>query len=123
MNCTSLMGCVGKNALWAAIVVLLFAGFAQPSAANPTAAQIIKAKGCGACHRIPGIPEAWGTVGPSLKGLAERPRIAGGRLENTDENLRDWLKNPKGSQSQAMMPNLGLEDSEIEILIAFLKTL
>ena len=105
-----------------AIVVLLFAGFAPTSTATPTAQQIIKAKGCGACHRIPGIAEAMGTIGPSLKGLRDRPRIASGRLANTDENLRDWLKNP-GNQTETMMPNLGLEDSEIETLIAFLKTL
>lgn len=123
MSYSSLMGRGGKSALWSAIVVLLFAGFAPTSAANPTAVQIIKAKGCGACHRIPGIAGAMGTTGPSLKGLRDRPRIAGNRLENTDENLRDWLRNPKSIKSDTFMPNLGLEDSEIEILIAFLKTL
>ena len=117
------MGRGGKSVLLATIVVFLFAGFAPTSAANPTALQIIKAKGCGNCHRIPGIAGAMGTIGPSLKGLGERPRIAGGRLENTDENLRDWLKNPKSIKSNTFMPNFGLEDSEIEILIAFLKTL
>ena len=117
------MGRGGKNALWTMIVVLLFAGFAPTSAANPKALQIIKSKGCGACHRIPGVAGAMGTIGPSLKGFGERPRIAGNRLENTDENLRDWLKNPKKIKSDTMMPNLGLEDSEIETLIAFLKTL
>ena len=123
MSRSSLIGRGGKSALWSAVFVLLFAGFAHTSAANPTALQIIKAKGCGACHRIPGIAEARGTSGPSLKGLRERPRIAGGRRKNTDENLRDWLKNPKSIKSDTLMPNLGLEDSEIEILIAFLKTL
>ena len=123
MSFSSLMGPGAKNACLSAIVVLLFAGFAPTSTATPTAQQIIKAKGCGACHRIPGIAGAMGRIGPSLKGLRDRPRIASGRLENTDENLRDWLKNPKGIQTETMMPNLGLEDSEIEILIAFLKTL
>ncbi len=87
------------------------------------ALKIMRSKGCGACHIIPGIAGAMGTVGPSLKGLKERTRIAGGRLENSPENLRDWLKDPKSIKSDTMMPNPGLTDGEIETLIEFFKTL
>ncbi len=87
------------------------------------AEKIFEAKGCKACHYIPGIPGAAGTLGPSLKNLKNRPRIADGVLENTDENLREWLKNPKNVKPNTMMPNMGLEDSEIEILLKFFNTL
>ena len=87
------------------------------------AAKIIIARGCVACHYIPGIPEAQGTTGPSLKNLKNRPRLAGGILENTPENLRDWLKNPKKIKQNTMMPDLGLEDREIDILMKFFDTL
>lgn len=87
------------------------------------AAKILNARGCVACHYIPGIPEAKGTVGPSLKNLKNRPRLAGGVLKNTPENLRDWLKNPKKIKENTMMPDLGLDDGEIEILMKFFDTL
>lgn len=87
------------------------------------AAKILNARGCVACHYIPGIPEAKGTVGPSLKNLKNRPRLADGVLDNTPENLRDWLKNPKKIKPNTMMPDLGLEDGEIEILLKFFDTL
>ena len=77
-------------------------------------------------HQVVAIrksPGAAGTVGPSLKNLKNRPRIAGGVLENTDENLREWLKNPKSVKPNTMMPDTGLEDSEIEILLKFFDTL
>lgn len=87
------------------------------------AAKILNARGCVACHYIPGVPEAKGTAGPSLKNLKNRPRLAGGILENTPDNLRDWLKNPKEIKPNTLMPDLGLEDSEIEILMRFFDTL
>jgi len=87
------------------------------------AAKILNARGCVACHYIPGVPEAKGTAGPSLKNLKNRPRLAGGILENTPDNLRDWLKNPKKIKQNTMMPDLGLEDREIDILMKFFDTL
>ena len=104
-------------------LALMFSAFAtvgQACADEAAAKAILKSKSCGGCHYIPGLPEAMGTIGPSLKGLKDRPMIAGGKLENTPENLRDWLKNPKRILPSTMMPNLGLEDAEIEVLVKFL---
>lgn len=92
-------------------------------AAAPGAKQVIREKGCGACHFIPGVPNAYGTTGPSLKGLKDRPRIAAGRLENTPENLRRWLSNPKAVRPDTLMPNLGLSAEEMDAVIAFLTSL
>ena len=44
--------------------------------------QRIEAYGCGSCHRIPGIVDATGPVGPSLATLGRRTDVAG-RLPQT----------------------------------------
>lgn len=109
----------GPVLLW----LVALAGGGGLALAAPGAAEILQARGCIACHVIPGVPNAVGVVGPSLKGLNNRARIAGGRLENSTENLRDWLKDPKGIKSDTMMPNLGLSDAEIDVLLKFFETL
>lgn len=108
---------------------------AAPAATAPAAAkeketkgdpavgkQLIVSKGCSACHIVPGMPEAKGTVGPDLSGFAGRPQIAG-TLPNNPENLEKWLKNPPGVKPGTQMPSLGLSDKETENLSAFLYTL
>ncbi|HEX7929109.1 MAG TPA: c-type cytochrome [bacterium] len=91
-------------------------------AQTPTAQEIIRSHGCPGCHVIPGIPEAQGHIGPTLEGVGSRPRIASGSLKNSPENMRRWLTNPK-SVRVTMMPNPGLTEVELDILIKFLQTL
>lgn len=114
----------GFGRLWlACAMALMLAGFAaarQARADEAAAKAILKSKSCGACHYIPGVPDAMGTIGPSLEGLKDRIMIGGGKLENTPENLREWLKNPKSILPETMMPNLGLEDAQIDELVEFL---
>jgi cytochrome c2 len=94
-----------------------------PSHAQALAAvDIMRQHGCPGCHVIPGIPEAVGTIGPTLEGLGSKARIVGGTLRNSPENLRRWLRNPKAVR-MTMMPNLGLTEPEIDVLIKFLQTL
>jgi cytochrome c2 len=114
---------IGVGAALALLLALAGGGRAAGADVGEQARTIIKAKACGGCHFVPGIPTAMGTIGPSLKGISERPRIAAGRLENTPENMREWLTNPKAILQSTMMPNLGLEPEEIEILVEYLGTL
>lgn len=108
--CTGLaLGCV---------VALATAAQAQATKAE----DIIRTHSCPGCHVIPGIPEAVGKIGPSLLGLGDRPRIASGSLSNTEKNLRRWLRNPKNVKD-TMMPNTGLTEAEIDVLIPFLEKL
>jgi len=79
--------------------------------------QVMRTRGCAACHIIPGIPEARSTMGPTLKGLSDRKRIVARTLSNNEKNLRRWLKNPKAVKSDTMMPNVGLSDAEVNALI------
>jgi cytochrome c1 len=80
------------------------------------------AHGCITCHRIPGIPEAKGLIGPSLRDFGSKRRIAGDKLLNTPENLRLWLKDPK-SIKPTLMPDTHLNDKELDVLVKFLQNL
>jgi cytochrome c1 len=55
--------------------------------------------------------------------LHERKRIVGDVLENNPKNLKAWLKNPKSIKTGTMMPNTGLTDEEVEILILYFDTI
>ncbi len=79
-------------------------------------------KACSGCHTIQGFPEAQGKVGPELSHWDSDSLIAD-VLPDTDENLRQWLKDPPAVKPGTLMPNQNLTDREIDALIAFLRTL
>jgi cytochrome c len=84
--------------------------------------QVIQGYGCGACHMIPGIPDARGLVGPPLMFFGQRTMIAG-ELPNTPDNLVKWLRNPQSVEPKTAMPNLGLSESQARDAAAYLYTL
>jgi cytochrome c1 len=45
------------------------------------------------------------------------------RLDNTQQNLRDWLREPNVLKPGSYMPNLKLSDQDLTQLTAFLETL
>jgi cytochrome c oxidase subunit II len=97
-------------------------GPAQPSGSQATLGQqVFEQKGCAGCHSINGISS--GTVGPNLTHFKSRSVFAGSIFENTDPNLRAWLRNPPGQKPGSVMPNLGLSEDEVSQLIAYLDTL
>jgi cytochrome c len=77
---------------------------------------------CGSCHEIPGIEEAVGRVGPSLRHFATRQMIAG-RLANTPGNLQRWLKSPQGIAPGNAMPDQGLTDQQAHDVALYLEQL
>ena len=82
--------------------------------------QLFLAKGCVACHRAPGIPEAQGTIGPNLRGVGNRathPKIADA-VENTPQNMKRWLIDPTRLKPGTSMPGLDLTDDEANKLLA-----
>jgi len=92
---------------------------------DPTAAeggQLFQSRGCSACHTITGTP-AQGKVGPNLTHVGSRAVIAGSVLENTPDQLRAWLRDPPGVKPGSVMPNLGLNDHELDVLVAYLQSL
>ncbi len=75
-------------------------------------------KGCIGCHAMyPALP----LTGPNLHHIGSRSHIAAGTLENTDENLARWIKDPQGWKRGVLMPNLGLTDQETQALVAYLR--
>lgn len=76
-----------------------------------TGRALFMAKGCAICHRHDGAGEETGVVGagPDLTHYAPERSF-----------VRTWLKDPQAVRPQTMMPNLALDDDEIEALIAFL---
>jgi cytochrome c len=82
-------------------------------------AQLYAEKGCGACHKLQGLPLPQGGVGPDLTDIASRGYIAG-RLRNSPENLADWLRRPREIDPQTAMPDVGLTSADARSLTAFL---
>jgi cytochrome c oxidase assembly factor CtaG/cytochrome c2 len=82
----------------------------------------VEAMGCGACHTIPGVPNAHGEVGPPLTDIARRSIIAG-ELANTPENMMRWIENPQAVEPTTAMPNLGVNAQSARDITAYLYTL
>lgn len=78
--------------------------------------------GCGACHRIPGIPAARGTVGPRLAGFRQRVYIAGSH-PNTPQYLVRWIVDPPSLAPATAMPAMGVSEHEARDIAAYLYTL
>ncbi len=85
-------------------------------------AEEIAEHGCGACHRIPGIRGARGSLAQSLDGFARRTFIAG-ELPNSPENLVRWIMDPKALRPNTAMPSLGIDSQEARDVAAYLYTL
>jgi cytochrome c2 len=66
---------------------------------------------CRNCHNIGG---SGGWIAPSLVGVTERM---------DEETLRTWLRDPNSISGPTAMPDLTLSDTEIEAIVAFLKSL
>lgn len=75
--------------------------------------------GCGSCHVIPGVREAHGRVGPSLKAIEEQIYLAG-HLPNTPDNMLRWIMEPQKIHPGTLMPDLGVSRADAEDMVAFL---
>jgi cytochrome c oxidase subunit II len=84
---------------------------------------------CVACHAVwDGESSRAAGVGPDLTHFMTREEFAGAIVDNTEENLRDWLADPNAikpmqAETGIGMPNLNLTDDEIDALVAYLMSL
>jgi cytochrome c len=85
--------------------------------------QLIVQYGCGVCHVIPGVEGAEGALGPSLAGVASRPAIGDGVVQNTPANLTQYILKPGAMNPQSRMPPMGVAPDEAQDITAFLLTL
>lgn len=75
---------------------------------------------CISCHAVGGTGTA---AGPALTNFADREVIAG-YLENDDENLAAWIRDPASLKQGNNMPSFPqISDEEMEALIAYLRSL
>ncbi|HEX7706232.1 MAG TPA: hypothetical protein VF701_07210, partial [Thermoanaerobaculia bacterium] len=66
--------------------------------------ELITRHGCNVCHAVPGIDGFQGRLGPSLAGIASRSQFSTGRIENSPENLAQFIRNPSALNPQSTMP-------------------
>ncbi|MGI8841779.1 MAG: c-type cytochrome [Caulobacteraceae bacterium] len=78
--------------------------------------------GCGACHEIPGVPQAVGLVGPPLTHFSRRTMIAG-VLPNTPGNLIRWIRYPQSVVPGNAMPDSSLSEAQTRDVAAYLYSL
>ena len=76
---------------------------------------------CIACHAIQNV--SFGVLGPNLNHIGSRSTIAAGIMDNTDDNLATWLRDPDTVKPGSLMPTVGLSEEEIAALVAFLRRL
>lgn len=79
----------------------------------------IIAYGCGACHMIPGVPNANSYVGPPLNQFEQRHYIAG-NLPNTADNLIYWIQNPQSVEPGTGMPDMSVTETDARNISAYL---
>jgi cytochrome c oxidase subunit 2 len=80
------------------------------------------AENCSGCHAIRGT-SARADVGPDLTHFASRRTIAAATVENTAENLREWLRDPQHVKPGNRMPNLHLSDADWAALQRYVESL
>jgi cytochrome c2 len=83
---------------------------------------LLRQFGCGSCHRIPGVPDARGSVGPPLAAVARRVYI-GGFVPNTPENMSRWIRRPSAIDPGTAMPDLQVDEVHARDMTAYLYTL
>jgi cytochrome c len=90
------------------------------SGSERSAPELMRQYGCPACHTIPHVPGAVGKVGPSLESLDHRSFLAG-VLQNTPENLRNWIMHPQHYEPGTAMPEMGVTSPDAERIAEFLE--
>jgi cytochrome c2 len=89
----------------------------------PRGMALVSWYGCETCHAVPhGAGTTRGNVGPPFAGIARRAYLAG-RLPNTPENMRRWIRGPRQIDGQTVMPELGVSEQDARDIAAFLYTL
>jgi cytochrome c1 len=107
------------------LIALTVSGCNEPSL-HPVAAgdagrgaMLLQRYGCGACHIIPGVQGARGTIGPSLDRLGRRVYVAG-VLPNSPSDLARWIRAPDAVKPGTGMPNAAVTERDAKDIVAYL---
>ncbi len=74
---------------------------------------------CLSCHAV---GDQGTRVGPNLTDIANREKVAG-FLDNTKENLKDWIADPQKIKPGTMMPKVELNENELNEIVNYLSNL
>ena len=80
---------------------------------------LLQRYGCGYCHRIPGVADARGDVGPPLDDVGRRVYLAG-TLPNTPEQMAQWIRFPQAYRPGTAMPDLHVTADDAKDMVAHL---
>jgi len=97
----------------------------QQAVSDATVAEgrhVFETQACMNCHTIAGTA-ATGRFGPDLTHMMSRATLASGAMDNTKENLREWIRHPDTFKEGALMPAMQLNDQQLDQVTAYLATL
>ncbi|MEZ4572982.1 MAG: cytochrome c oxidase subunit II [Thermomicrobiales bacterium] len=80
---------------------------------------------CVSCHTIRGT-DADGTVGPDLTHVGSRENLGAGVLDNTHDQLKDWIRDARAIKPGILMPPYPVEqisEQDLESLTVYLEGL
>jgi cytochrome c oxidase subunit 2 len=92
------------------------------SAAGRAGAKIFENGSCSACHAIRGT-SANGDTGPDLTHLADRKTLGSVTIENTRQNLSNWIKESQHIKPGNEMPNINLRGDRLDAVVSYLESL
>lgn len=95
---------------------------AMPIASAERGLEVIRATGCGACHRVPGLSWPQGRLGPPLAGFAESTLIAG-ELPNRPDILARYVRAAPSLIPGSTMPAIPMTEEDARNVAAYLYTL
>src|SRR6266849_178220 len=98
---------------------------AEAASEDPRVAEgrrIFEHTACINCHTVSGTA-ANGRFGPDLTHLMSRGTLGAGVASNTPENLRAWIRRPDDFKPGSLMPPMGLSESQLDAVTAYLSTL
>jgi len=96
---------------------------AAPAGNTERGRQLAAQYGCNVCHAIPGVDGPQGSLGPSLAGMASRPTISMGVVQNTPGKVALFIQDPATLNPQSSMPAMGIAPNDAQDIAAFLATL
>ncbi len=95
----------------------------QPNGGDAAAGAIrFRQLTCANCHNVAGTnPQQ--QFAPDLTHMGSREMLAGEKVRNTPDQLRQWLHEPNLVKPGCLMPNLNLSDQDLTQLTAYLESL
>jgi len=127
-NCAEFCGMQHANMLLRVVVespdefLRWVAGQRQSASRGHPGERLFLSLSCVNCHAVSGTPAA-GTFGPDLSHVMSRQTLGAGVIPNTSDNLRQWLRDPQAMKPKNLMPNMQLNDREVDQLHAYLLSL